>query len=138
MPYVDRFSVSLDTELLAAFDRHIASRGYENRSEAVRDMIRDLLTAARRVDGEESVGAMLTVVCDYRVGECASRLRTCLVAHSDVVAGSLHVTIDPNRDALAIALSGSAEQVRAVANKVQALRGISDASLTVIPAKELG
>ena len=136
MPYVDRFSVSLDTELLAAFDRHIASRGYENRSEAVRDMIRNLLTAARRVDGEESVGAILTVVCDHRVGECAARLRTCLATHADIVAGSLHVTIDRNRDALAIALSGSAKNVQALANKVQALRGISDGSLTVIPTPD--
>ena len=48
MPQVDRFSVSLDTELLAAFDHHIAGKGYANRSEAVRDMIRDLLLAMGR------------------------------------------------------------------------------------------
>ncbi|MEK7732205.1 MAG: ribbon-helix-helix protein, CopG family, partial [Planctomycetota bacterium] len=52
---VDRFTVSLDTELLAAFDHHIAAKGYENRSEAIRDLIRDLLTATQLQKGGEPV-----------------------------------------------------------------------------------
>ena len=58
MPQVDRFSVSLDTELLAAFDHHIAGKGYVNRSEAVRDMIRDMLLAGRLPEGDDPVLAV--------------------------------------------------------------------------------
>ena len=85
MPQVDRFSVSLDTELLAAFDRHIAAKGYENRSEAIRDLIRDLLINSRVLQGEEQVAAVLTVVCDHEAGEAAGRLRACLAKHAELV-----------------------------------------------------
>ncbi len=97
MPQVDRFSVSLDTELLAAFDRHIAKRGYENRSEAIRDLIRDLLVASRMQQGDEPAAAILMLVCDHREGEAFKRLRSCLAAEADLVRGSLHMPIDEHR-----------------------------------------
>ena len=136
MLHIDRFSVSLDTELLAAFDRHIASKGYQNRSEAIRDMIRDLLVTSRRLEGDEPITAILTTVCDHHVGESAARLRACLAAHADIVLGSVYVNVDDHRDALAITLKGPAEMVQTVANEVQAMRGTMHGHLSVIPAEE--
>jgi len=136
MLHIDRFSVSLDTELLAAFDRHIASKGYQNRSEAIRDMIRDSLVTSRRLEGDEPITAILTTVCDHRVGESAARLRACLAAYADIVLGSVYVNVDDHRDALAITLKGPAEMVQTVANKVQAMRGSMHGHLSVIPAEE--
>ena len=133
MPQVDRFSVSLDTELLAAFDRHIAAKGYENRSEAIRDLIRDLLVSSRLQRGDEPVAAVLTVVCDHEAGETAGRLRACLAEHADLVFGSLHLPVDEGRDWLAIGLRGSVEQVQAVANEIQAMRGVTHGHLSVVP-----
>ena len=135
MPQIDRFSVSLDTELLAAFDRHIANRGYGNRSEAVRDMIRDLLVTSRLAGGNEPVVAVLTVVCDQGTGEVARRLRASLAAHADTVCGSLHVPVEQNRDALAIALRGTADVVRKLADEIQAMRGITHGRLSMIPTE---
>lgn len=136
MPQIDRFSVSLDTELLAAFDRHIASKGYENRSEAIRDMIRDLLITSRVRRGDEEVSAILTLTCDQRAGETAKRLRGLLTAHPDVVNGSLHLPIDQHRESLAIALRGPVGQVQALANEIQALRGITHGHLSAVPTDE--
>ena len=135
MPQVDRFSVSLDTELLAAFDRYIADHGYENRSEAVRDMIRDLLLSARLDRGEEPVSAVLTVVCDHHRGEASKRIRECLTKDTDVVAGSLHVPVDKDRDTVAIAMKGTAAQVRAAADRIQALRGVTHGQLLAVPRR---
>ncbi len=135
MPQIDRFTVSLDTELLAAFDRHLAARGYENRSEAIRDMIRDLLVTSRLQQGNEPVAAVLTVVCDHCVGEAAARLRACLNEHADLVHGSLHTPVDEHRDCLAIALRGSADRVQTVANQIQALRGLTHAHLSAVPTE---
>ena len=136
MSHVDRFSVSLDTELLAAFDRHIASAGYENRSEAIRDMIRDLLITSRLRQGNEEVAAILTLACDQRVGETAKRLRALLATHTDVVYGSLYLPIDRHREGVAIALRGPVGQVQALANGIQALRGIAHGHLSAVPVKE--
>ncbi len=136
MPQVDRFSVSLDTELLAAFDRHIADRGYENRSEAVRDLIRDLLVTSRVQRGDEPVAAVLTAVCDHREGETGQRVRACLAANAGVVFGSLHLPLNEHCDILAIGLKGSADSVQTVGNKIQALRGIAHAHLAIVPTNE--
>ena len=136
MPQVDRFSVSLDTELLAAFDRHIASKGYDNRSEAIRDMIRDLLVAGRLQRGDKKVAAILTLVCDHRVGEAPGKLRACLTSNADLVFGTLHLSIDEHRDGLAISLGGPTDQVQSVANQIQALRGITHGHLSMIPLEE--
>jgi CopG family nickel-responsive transcriptional regulator len=136
MPQVDRFSVSLDTELLAAFDLHLAAKGYQNRSEAIRDMIRDLLVTSRRLEGNELVTGILTVTCDHRTGQAAARLRSCLRANADVVFGALQVNADEDRDGLAIALKGPAEAVQAVADSVQAIRGITNGHLSIIPAED--
>ena len=133
MPQVDRFSVSLDTELLAAFDRHIAAKGYENRSEAIRDLIRDLLVSSRLQQGNERVVGVLTVVCDHEAGEAAGRLRACLAKHTDRVCGSFHLPVDEDRDWLAIGLRGSVEQAQAVANEIQAMRGVTHGHLSAVP-----
>ena len=135
MPQVDRFSVSLDTELLAAFDLHIAAKGYENRSEAIRDMIRDLLVGSRLHQRDQPVTAVLTVVCDHGVGEAAARLRACLTEHAHLVCGSLHAAVDDQRDLLAIALRGSVGQVQSLANQIQALRGLAHARLSAVPTE---
>lgn len=136
MAQVDRFSVSLDTELLAAFDRHIADRGYQNRSEAIRDLIRDLLVASRMEHSDEPAVAVLTVVCDHRQGEAPKRLRACLTANSDLMTGSLSNPIDQHRDSLAIGLKGPTDRVQALANQIQAMRGVAHGHLSTVPVSE--
>jgi CopG family nickel-responsive transcriptional regulator len=133
MPTVDRFTVSLDTELLAAFDRFIADRGYENRSEAVRDMIRDLLVADRLATGREEVAAFLTFVCDHRLGDAFKRMRGLLRANAEMVSGWLNLPLDDHHDAMAVAFRGPSDRVRAAAEQVQALRGVSHGRLSAVP-----
>ncbi|MGD2111075.1 MAG: nickel-responsive transcriptional regulator NikR [Phycisphaerae bacterium] len=133
MSYVDRFSVSLDTELLAAFDRHIADRGYSNRSEAIRDMIRELLVNTRLKRGDQPTLGILVAVHDPADTEVAKRLHRSLAAADDVYCGSFRISAGADGEASAIALRGPAEQVQRVANEIQALRGLKHVSLSAIP-----
>lgn len=133
---VDRFTVSLDTELLAAFDHHIAARGYENRSEAIRDLIRDLLTAAQLQKGGEPVVAFLSMVCDHRVGESAKRIRSVLQEGGDLVLGILTAAIDADRDGHTVALKGPSDRVHSLANELQAMRGVTHGHLSAVPINE--
>ena len=130
---VDRFTVSLDTELLAAFDRHISARGYETRSEAVRDLIRDTLLATQTGGGKGRTCAFLTVVCDHRTGEGMRRLRKCLTDDSEFVRGVLQLPIDEHRDGMAIGLRGTGEQVQMIADRISAIRGVSYGHLSALP-----
>jgi len=136
MPYLDRFSVSLDTELLAAFDVHIASRGYENRSEAIRDLIRDQLTTVKLQQDDRDVAAALTLVCDHLAGEAPSRLRKLLADQGGLVRAKTGVMLDENRELETITLRGTVVQVQALADAAQALRGITHVSLASVPCEK--
>src|SRR5262249_14334214 len=74
MAELTRISISLETALLAAFDGHLAAKGYATRSEAIRDLIRDRLIRdeAQRGDGEQV--AVVTLVYDHHARELAARL----------------------------------------------------------------
>jgi CopG family nickel-responsive transcriptional regulator len=136
MSPVDRFTVSLDTELLAAFDHHIAAKGYENRSEAIRDLIRDVLTGTRLQKGGEPVVAFLSMVCDHRVGESAKRIRASVQRGNDLVLGILTSPIDTDRDGLTITLRGPSDRVHAFADELQAMRGVTHGHLSAVPINE--
>ena len=136
MAQIDRFSVSLDTELLAAFDRHIAERRYENRSEAVRDMIRDQLLTARLGHGDNAVAATVTFMCDHRMHDPAKRVRSCLAGHGAAVVGSLWIPLDGHCDCVTVGLKGSASTIRTLADELQAIRGVSHAQFWVVPVDD--
>ena len=132
---VDRFTVSLDTELLAAFDAHISQRGYGNRSEAVRDLIRDLLLAPR-IRGTEPTVSFITFLCDHGKADVGEQVRRLLADQKEIVRGVMNVPLDASREAAVVAAEGSGRTVAALADALQALRGVTYARASVIPTEK--
>ena len=132
MGQVDRFSVSLDTELLAAFDRYIAAKGYDNRSEAVRDLIRDLLFSGRSEDSDAEVAAVFTALCAHRSGNVAERMRRRLADRQGHFVSMLSIPMDADCDVVVVVLRGPLGRVRACAGEIEALRGISNGHLSIV------
>ncbi|MDW8366220.1 MAG: ribbon-helix-helix protein, CopG family, partial [Abditibacteriales bacterium] len=62
MDEVERFGVSMNERLLKQFDRCIQRKGYQNRSEAIRDIVRDYLVASEWESGEGEVVGTVTIV----------------------------------------------------------------------------
>jgi CopG family transcriptional regulator, nickel-responsive regulator len=91
MAELTRVTISLEENLLEAFDKLIASKGYATRSEAIRDLIRDLLIRqeARSHDGEQV--AVVTMVYDHHARELAAKLIDKQHHHHDLVVSTLHV-----------------------------------------------
>ena len=129
MPHIDRFSESLDTELLAAFDHYIADKGYETRSEAVRDLIRDALAKGRPCHDDDVVVTTLNFVMEPGAGDTAERLHACLLRKSDLIRGSSRWPIDEKRESVTIVLFGRAGQVHALTDSIQSLRGVTNTRL---------
>ena len=136
MPQTARFTVSLDMELLAAFDHHIVDRGYGTRSEAIREMIRDLLTERRLQVGEGDMAAILSLACNFQNGRTYAGFRAMLVANPDLVDGWHSVPIDKDQDAIAVMLHGSAKRVQEFADKLRAIDGISRGQLSIVQLNE--
>jgi CopG family nickel-responsive transcriptional regulator len=128
-----RFGVAMERTLLSAFDRRIAARGYENRSEALRDLVRADLTRAAWERGA-SVAATITLVYDHRVRELAARLAEIGDEHAGVVVGSLRVPLAPGRSLEVMAVRGGAAELTSLAGRIAGIKGVLSCELTLASA----
>jgi CopG family nickel-responsive transcriptional regulator len=129
---MERFTISLDDDLAGAFDAFIATRGYGNRSEAVRDLIRARL---ERDEGERGAGhcvAALSFVYNHHARELAERLASHQHAHHDLTVASLHVHLDHENCLETVVLQGPVAAVHDLAGRLTAEPGVRHGSLNVI------
>jgi len=133
---MERFTISLDESLAQAFDALIRARGYANRSEAVRDMLRRELDQHRleRQEAPHSVAA-LSYVYNHHERRLAERL-TDLQHHAhDLVVSSMHVHLDHEHCLEALFLRGHTDAVRVFAEKLSAERGVRHGILNLVPVE---
>ncbi len=125
-----RFGVAMDRALLSEFDRRIAARGYENRSEALRDLIRADLTRAAWERGAV-VTASLTIVYDEGVRDALARLAQAAADLPGVVISSLRVSLGDRRALELWALRGASADLAALAGRVGGIKGVLTCELTL-------
>lgn len=128
-----RFGVAMDRALLADFDRRIAARGYENRSEALRDLIRADLTRAAWDKGAH-VAATLTLVYANHVRELVTRLTDLEGELGGLVVSSLRVHLDPGRCLEVMVVRGTASDLSALAGRIGGTKGVNACELTLASA----
>ena len=134
MSDVVRFTVSLEPELLEAFDRHVADGRYATRSEAVRQLVREKLTAAAWAHDAADVAASLTLVYDHHRSNLTERMIEVQHAHGELVVSALHVHLTHDLCMELIALRGPARAVQHLAGELGGLKGIHQAQLVVVRA----
>ncbi|MDR1910826.1 MAG: nickel-responsive transcriptional regulator NikR [Helicobacteraceae bacterium] len=125
-----RFSVSLPKELLETLDRQIINKGYDSRSEFVRDLIREQITAERWESGEEAVYGNLTLIYDHHSRELNAKMIDLAHQNATIVLCSTHVHIDHNNCMESIILKGKPNEIESVAAHIGGLRGVLFAKLT--------
>ena len=129
MPNVVRFSASLDANLLDRFDQATTRRGYSNRSEALRDLIRDALVREEWQGDAEIVGTV-TLVYDHHTRELADRLTRIQHDHHDIILSVMHVHLDHDNCLEVIAVKGRASVVQTIADALVGTRGVKHGKLT--------
>lgn len=125
-----RFGVAMDRTLLSEFDGRIAARGYENRSEALRDLIRADLTRAAWERGAR-VAATLTVVYDDHVRDVVGELTGLEGEHAGLVVASLRVPLAPGRSLEVMAVRGGAAELTGLAGQLSGTKGVLSCELTL-------
>jgi CopG family nickel-responsive transcriptional regulator len=123
MAELSRTGISLEQDLLAGFDRLIARRGYKNRSEALRDMIREALLA-EAVDSNKPVVGTLTVVYDHHTPNLAQKLTEVQHEAGAMVLSAMHVHLDHHYCLEVIILKGKSKTVQEISDKMIAMRGV--------------
>ena len=124
MSGVTRFGVSLDQTLLAQFDRVIARKGYTNRSEAIRDLIRDSLVREQWELGSDEVVGTLTLVYNHEVRDLTDKLTDLQHAHYRAIVSTLHVHLDAHHCLEVLVLRGKAKELKSVADRLIGTRGV--------------
>lgn len=134
---MQRFTISLDDDLALEFDRLMVLRGYENRSEAVRDLIRDSLDGELLAEFKAKwCVATATYVYDQHDHTVSARLRAIQHEHHDVVVSSLHTHLDHSNCMETVILRGRSDVVRACAQDLIALRGVRHGRVNLLPLEE--
>jgi CopG family nickel-responsive transcriptional regulator len=123
MAQLSRTGVSIDDDLLKEFDRLIAKRGYANRSEAFRDLIRDSLLS-HTVESNKVVVGTLTLVYDHHVPNLAQKLTEVQHVAGAMVLATTHVHLDHHYCLEVIIMKGKSKELQAVADSMLALRGV--------------
>jgi CopG family nickel-responsive transcriptional regulator len=132
---MQRVTITLDDELMADLDRIIAARGYQNRSEAIRDLARAGIQQARQETGAKGgCVAALVYVYDHAARELSKRLVRNFHGHHDLSLATLHVHLDSESCMEVTVLKGETRQVQELAETVIAERGVRHGRLIMIPA----
>jgi CopG family transcriptional regulator, nickel-responsive regulator len=126
-----RVGVAIDSDLLNAFDALIAQRGYTNRSEAVRDLIRAELNQTRIESPTQPVVGALTLVYDHHARLMAERLTQVQHEHHDAIVSTLHVHLDHDHCLEIIVLRGPRSEVQSVADRLISTKGVLQGRLTM-------
>ena len=135
MHHLSRFGVSLEEDLLAAFDLSIGGLGYQNRSEAIRDLIRDHLIQKKVGQGDADVIGVVTLVYDHRVHHLSDVLADMQHKASVAVNASLHIHLDEHNCLEVIVIHGRADKVHEVASKLIATKGVQNGKLVTTTAE---
>ncbi len=130
---LERIGISLEEDLLAQFDRLIAEKGYVNRSEAIRDLIRDSLVQREWAEGgrEEKV-AVVTLVYDHDSASLAQKLAHIRHENHRAVVSALHVHLDPHNCLEVLVLRGKGKDVSAMGDGLVSTKGVKYGK--VVPA----
>ncbi len=128
---LSRIGVAIDSDLLEKFDNLIAQRGYTNRSEAFRDLIRDELVEKAWESPESQVVGTVTLVYDHHVRMLSDKLTDIQHNFHRSILSTLHVHLDHDHCLEVLIVRGKAAEVRNVANVLISTKGVKHGRLTI-------
>jgi CopG family nickel-responsive transcriptional regulator len=132
---MQRLTITVDDDLVADVDEFIAARGYANRSEAIRDLVRSGLqqSSLEVADGRDCI-ATLSYVYDHAARELPKRLTQDFHEHHHLAQATLHVHVSHDSCLEVTVLRGRSSEVKAFADHVIAERGVRHGHVVFMPA----
>jgi CopG family transcriptional regulator, nickel-responsive regulator len=130
MSKLTRTGVSIEEDLLEKFDRRIAARGYKNRSEALRDLIRDSLVADE-IHRNKPIVATLSMVYDHHSPNLSDKLNEIQHHSHENILAATHVHLDADNCLEVVIMKGRSGEVQHLADHMLAMRGVKHGKLVV-------
>ena len=130
-----RITISVDEALAQQFDDLIERHGYENRSEAFRDLLRERIETERKGTPYKALHGVATVsyIYDFNERDLAVRLAALQHGHHDLCVSTTHVVLDHSNCLETVILRGRLREVEAFANLLIAQNGVRHGQLHLVP-----
>ena len=129
MADLTRFGISIDDRLLRRYDELIAEKGYRNRSEAIRDLIRNALVEEQWAREDEETVGTVTLVYDHHTRDLADKLTERQHSHHDAIISALHVHLDAHHCLEVVVVKGRAREVKRMADELIGTKGVKHGKL---------
>lgn len=130
MSEIFRFGISIEKTLLDKFDHLIKKRGYPNRSEALRDLIRQELIREEWREGKEIAGA-ITLVYDHHKRELVDKLMNIQHNYQNIIISTQHIHLDHNNCLEILAVKGNSKEVQKLADTLKSVKGVKHGTLSM-------
>jgi CopG family transcriptional regulator, nickel-responsive regulator len=130
MTRITRFGISIDNRLLQKFDRLITSKGYQNRSEAIRDLIRGSLVQEEWQSGKETVGT-ITLVYNHHMRNLAGILTELQHRFAPAIISTLHVHMDEQNCLEVLVVRGQSDQLQKISDRLIGIKGVKHGRLAL-------
>jgi CopG family nickel-responsive transcriptional regulator len=135
MEKITRFGVSIEPDLLKKFDKVIKKKGYTNRSEAIRDIIRENLIAETTEDPNSEAIGTLTMIYDHHAGNLTNRLLDLQHHHHKEILTTTHIHVDHDNCLEVLVLKGKTRNIQKLADNIKSLKGIKHGELVITESK---
>lgn len=129
MADIVRFGITITDDLLLRFDDLIAKKGYVNRSEAIRDLIRNSLVEHDLTDGDEEAIGTISMVYDHHTRDLADKLTEHQHSHHKEIISALHVHLDHHHCLEVVVAKGSAREIKKLADELIGTKGVKHGKL---------
>ena len=130
MPGITRFGVSIPNSLLTNFDQLIQQKGYENRSEAIRDLIRDRLVKQEWESNKETVGT-ITIVYNHHTRELSKVLTNLQHEFYKPIISTLHVHLDQHNCLEVLVVKGKGNELKKMSDRLIGTKGVKHGNLSL-------
>ena len=126
-----RFGVSMSPKLLERFDDSIVRKGYANRSEAIRDLIRESLVEMEWETGDEEVVGTITIIYSHTMRELADKLTDFQHQAHHTIISTLHVHLDEHNCLEVMVVRGKSNLIREISERLISTKGVKHGKLTM-------
>ncbi len=130
MDDVVRFGVSMDSRLLKQFDKYINQKGYANRSEAIRDLIRNNLVEEEWEVGKGETVGTVTIIYNHHKRELSDTLTNIQHKHHASMISTMHVHLDSHNCLEVLVVKGKAKEIKIIADRLIGTKGVIHGKLT--------
>ena len=135
MQRIERIGVSLEKELLSGFDKLIAKKGYQSRSEAIRDLVRQQLSEERLADPKAKAIAAVFVVYDHHSVKLMEKLTSMQHSHLLQTISSMHIHLDEHDCLEVIVLRGKVAEINKMAESILSQKGVKLGKINFVAAE---